>query len=77
MPFEPLGHHRQGRAVPPVHRHHVAIVPEAVHLCDALVLGIGAAGHQKHEVLVVVDPGTLREALRRLHGQGVEAEVDA
>ena len=68
---------RQGRAVPPVHRDHVAIVPEAVHLGDALVLGIGAAGHQEHEVVVVVDPGTLREALRRLHGQRVEAEVDA
>ena len=29
--------HRQGRAVPPVHRDHVAVGPEAVHLGDALV----------------------------------------
>ena len=68
---------RQGPAVRPVHRDDEAVVPEAVHLGNALVLGIGAAGHQEHEVVVVVYPGTLREALRRLHGQWVEVEVHA
>ena len=40
-------------------------------------LGVGATGHQVDEVRVVVDAGPLPEALRRLHGERVELEVDA
>ncbi len=70
-------HVRHGRARPPVHRDDVAVGPEAVHLGVARVLGVGAAGHQVDEVVVVVDPRSLVEALGRLHGEVVEVEVVA
>ena len=70
--LEPLAHVRHRRAVAPVHRDDVAVGPEAVHLGVARVVGVGAAGHQVDEVVVVVDPRPLREALGRLDGQVVE-----
>ena len=73
--LEPILHVRQGRALPPVHRDHVTVRPEAVDLGVAGVIGVGAPGHQVDEVVVRVDPRALPEALGRLDGEMVEAEV--
>ena len=67
-----------GRALfSPVHRHDVAVRPEAMHLGVPGVLGVGTAGDEVHEPVVVVDPRPLVETLRRLDGERVELEVDA
>ena len=75
--LEPLARVGDRRALAPVHGHHVAVRPEAVHLGVARVFRVGAPGHQVHELVVVVDPRPLVEALGRLHRQGMELEVHA
>ena len=53
----------------------VAVRPEAVHLLAARVVGVGAAGDEEDEGVVVVDARALGEALARLNRQRVEAEA--
>ena len=77
MALEAIPDVRQRRAVPPVHGDDVAVGPEAVDLGVARVVGVGATRHQVHEVVVRVDPRALPEALGRLDGQVVEAEMRA
>ena len=76
VPLQTLVHVREGRALSSVHGHHVAVRPKAVHFGGALLVRIGTPGDQVDEVVVLVDAGTLREALGRADGQRVEPEVD-